>query len=119
MKTQRQAIEAYLTLTAMGKSVKGVTAYKLYKLKDKLKSVVEFQSEEEVKIVEKYDGTILEGGKIKLPDGSDREAYEKDMNELHDIECEIEPIEICVKEVPEITIPQIEALEGFIKFIEG
>ena len=119
MKTQKQAIEAYLTLAHIGKGVKGQTAFTLYKLKNELKKIIESQSEEEMKVIEKYGGSVGEGGAIKLPDDADKEAYEKDMEELHNLECDVQPVDVKISNTPEITVPQIEALDGFINFIEG
>lgn len=118
MKTQKQAFEAYVALIQLGKGVKGLTAYALYKLKNELKKIVDFQSEEEMKLIEKYGGTVTETNMIQLPDDADKKAFNKEMDELHSLECDVQPIEIKIAEVPEITLAQIETLDGFIKFIE-
>lgn len=115
--TQGKAIQAYFTLFAL-KGVKGSTAFTVYKLKNELKKIVDFQSEEEKKIIEKHGGTISESGKVTLPEKADAKTYEQEMNELHNIECDLEPVEIAIDNLPEITVPQIEALDGIIKFVE-
>lgn len=118
MKTQKQAFEAYVALIQLGKGVKGLTAYALYKLKNELKKIVDFQSEEEMKLIEKHGGTVTETNMIQLPDDADKKAFNKEMEELHNLGCDVQPIEVKVSELPDITLLQVETLDGFIKFIE-
>ena len=71
--TQHRAVVAYSTIIRMGQKVAGKAAFSLFRLKQSLKQIVEFQSEEEMKLVEKYGATVTEDGRI-LP-GDDAKKF--------------------------------------------
>lgn len=115
--TQNRAVVAYTTIMNMGQKVSGKPAFALFKLKQTLKGIVEFQSEEEMKLVEKYGATVTEDGRI-LP-GDDAEKFAelvKEKEELGNMECDVVPVEIDLDSIPEITMNEIEALDGFVIF---
>lgn len=112
--TQKQAITAYGTIIKIGGKVSGKNAFALFRLKQQLKEVVEFQAEEEMKLVEKYNGQITENGQIII-DHESRPKFIKEREELGSMECDIQPVEI--GEI-DITLDEIEALNGFVKFAE-
>ena len=115
--TQQRAVVAYGTLAGMGQKVSGKTAFSLFKLKQTLRGIVDFQSEEEMKLVKKYGATVTDDGRI-LP-GDDPEKFKKllkEKAELNEMECEIDPAEIRLDDIPEITMNEIEALDGFVIF---
>ena len=115
--TQRKVIEAYGTLNQMGRKVSGQTAFALFRFKQQqLKPVVEFQGEEEVKLVDKFGGKITEEGRIIFDDDQKRAEFLKEQRKLGEMECEVETIEIRTDEVPEITMQEIETLDGLIIF---
>ena len=111
---QRNAVLAYKMLATMGTRVSGETAFALYGLKKKLKEIVDFQSEEEVKIVQKYGGEIAENGLVVIKEN--RKEFMEEWEKLGDLECEIEKISIPISQVPDIKLDEIEALDGFINF---
>ena len=115
--TQQKAIIAYTAIMNMGQKVTGKTAFALFRLKQTLRGIVDFQSEEEMKIVEKYGAKVTEDGRI-LP-GEDAEAFKKllkEKQELGEMECDVVPWEIELDSIPEITMSEIEAIDGFVIF---
>ena len=114
--THRKAVTAYVTLKGMGMKAAGMTAFSLFKLKKELETVVQFQSEQEMKLVEKYKGEVMETGAIRIADPEQRKAFEKEYRELGNVECEIDGIEVSIDQIPEITMQEIEALDGLVKF---
>lgn len=117
MKTNhRKALGAYATIQRMAQKVSGRTAFTMFKLKQELAGIVQFQSEEEIKLVEKYGGSIDEKGSITIPDDEKRKEFLKEYKELGDVECDVNEVEIQIDSLPEITMQEIEALDGFVKF---
>ena len=92
--TQHRAVVAYSTIIRMGQKVTGKAAFSLFRLKQTLRGIVEFQSEEEMKLVEKYGATVTEDGRI-LP-GDDVHEHEED----HDHEEEEHDGQQCHKGFP-------------------
>lgn len=118
--TQRQAVMAFVTLNQMSaKSMNSFTAYKLFKLKKALKDTVDFQAEQEIKLANELGGEITEDGRLNLPEGKTQEYRDKH-KELEDMECEIdrEKTEIHMKELPNISMADMEILEPFIEWKE-
>ena len=115
--TQKQAIIAYGTIMRMGQKVAGKAAFSLFRLKQTLRGIVEFQSEEEMKLVEKYGAKVTDDGRILPGDDADKFAeLLKEKAELGEMECDVVPVEIDLESVPEITMNEIEALDGFVIF---
>lgn len=120
--TQKKAIAAFATLTVMGqKPMDSLTAYKLFKLKKALTDVVEFRTQQEMKLVEKHGGTVTETGQVRIEDENARKEYAKDYRELEQLECEVnvERVEMSLQNFPQMTIQEIESLEPFINFEGG
>lgn len=119
--TQGKAVNAYAALALMSrKQLNSFTAYKLFKLKKKLVSIVEFQSEQEQKLVAELGGTITENGAIQIEDQSKRMEYLEKHKELENLPCEVDggKIALYMKEVPDISMADMEALEEFIDWKE-
>ena len=117
--THGKALKAYLTLQAMGsKQIPSSTAYKLFKLKKALLDVVEFQTEEEKKLVDECGGTITENGTIIIEDAEKRKEYAAKYKELEQMECDVEynQIKLSSAEIKEMSINEMEALEDFVNF---
>ena len=114
--TQKRAVEAYAVLNQMGRKVTGKTAFTLFRLKRKMKEIVEFQGEEEIKLVEKHGGRLTEDGRIIFDDAEMKTAFQIEQRKLGEMECEIEPVMLKDDEIPQITMAEIEALDGFVIF---
>lgn len=114
----RQALNAYVTITRMGKKATGKNAFALFRMKQKLKELIEFQAEEEQKLVEAHGGTIAEDGTITIKDEDQRIAFSADKAKLYElpVDPEIEPVTVELDGIPEITMDEIEALDGFVTF---
>lgn len=118
VQTQRQALSAYAALLKMGKKATGKAAFSLFRMKQRLKDIVEFQAEEEQKLVEKHGGKVSEEGLILIADEGQRAAFMEEKRALYDmvIDPAIEPVTVEIDGLPEINMEEIEALDGFIEF---
>ena len=118
--TQEKAVNAFGTLNRMSqKSMNSFTAYKLFKLKKALQDPVDFQVEQEKKMVAELGGTVTETGQVVL-DAENMRKFNEQRKELNAMECEIdrEKTEIYLAEIKDITMAEIEALEDFIVWKE-
>lgn len=115
---QKQVLKAYIVLISMGTKATGKTALSLFRLKNRLKELVDFQAEEEVKLAKKHGGEILDNGTIKFDDDEQKRQFldEKAALGEMDIDPEIEPARVQIDAVPEITLSDIESLDGFVIF---
>ena len=122
--TQGKAVNAYTALARMSqKPMNSFAAFKLFKLKKTLAPIVEFQSEQEQKLVEEIGATITEFGAIvwdKKKEAQQRKEYADRHKELEDMPCDVETkkITMFMKEIPEITIADMDALTEFIEWKE-
>jgi hypothetical protein len=117
--TQGKATFAYITLTNMGvRMLPAKTAYKLYMVKKALESTYEFGSEQETKYVKELGLEIGETGNIKFKDSESRKQFAEKRMELYGIEVELnfDIPTVDLNEMKEVTIAEIETLEGFINF---
>ena len=115
--TQLQAVKAYSIFKNLGTKLSGKSAFEFFKLKLELEKVAVFQSEEEQKLIEKYGGVFQSDGKtIVIEDPEKREAFLAERKELENLDSGIEPIDIDISSVPNITLDEIEALYGFVNF---
>lgn len=115
---QHQALKAYTTIIALGKRATGQTAFALYKLKQQLKQLVDYQAEAETNLVEKYGGKIADNGIVVIEDEENRRKFvaEKVQLDNMDIAKEVAPVTIIPEQIPDINIDEIEALNGFVNF---
>lgn len=116
--TQQQALTAYAILMGMGKKATGEAAFSLFRMKQQLRDIVEFQSEEEAKLVDKLGGKITESGQIIFAGDEEKRAFIEGKKKLGSMEIDpaIEPVRIAPDKIPEINMDEIEALQGFIIF---
>lgn len=118
---QGTVVNAYAVLMGMSrKPLNSFTAYKLFRLKKKLAPIVEFQREQELKIVEEVGGSISEAGEVQFEDTESRKKFVEQQRELGELECEVEAEKITMmpKELPELSVSDMEALEEFIDWKE-
>lgn len=119
--TQGKAVAAYATLNQMArKPMNSFTAYKLFKLKKALGMIVEFQSEQEVKLIKELGGQVAESGAILIDDKEKRIEYARKHKELEELVCDVnvEKMVMHMKELPEITMADMDTLEEFIEWKE-
>lgn len=123
--TQGKAVNALIAINRIsGQKMPSFAAYKLFRLRKKLKDVAEFQGEQEEKLVEELGGKINDLGRITWNDPNEKATkdaeYAKRHKELEDMECEIdtEKIMMTFKEISEITPQDLEALDEFIEWKE-
>lgn len=119
--TQGKAVAAYSTIARIGqKPMPSFAAYKLFRLKKALAPVVEFQSEQEVKKVEELGGKISESGLIQIEGKGKRSAYNEWHKELENLPCDVmtERISMVMKELPEMSVADMDSLDEFIEWKE-
>ena len=119
MKTTLETINtAYIALNRIRNKIRGKDALALFHLKRQLQEKVDFTAEEEQKLVEEFDGAITQTGMVIIADPEKREAFGKAHAELFKMECEIEPdvAVINLERNPDITMEDIEQLDGFAAF---
>ena len=120
-----KGIDAFLSKRFVNFSV----VRELVALKKKVKEEVEFYISEEKKIIEAYatrdekgNPIILEGGRIQLKSAEDKEAFDKEILSLRNVEVDIKPVVINLsdfksnEEFP--TANEIIEVEGFISIAE-
>ena len=87
--------------------------YKINKLMDRLESELKFYNKQRTQIFEKYNIQV-EDGNLRLNE-DDVEAFEKELNELLDLEVEdIKPIDLPADDNIRLSYNDIKALEGII-----
>lgn len=116
--TMNEAFNAYLTLSRIRSKVKGMDALHLFHLKNMLQESVDFQNEEEGKLIEEAGGVITDNGTIIIADPEKKKAYMKARKELAEMQTEVqtEPVKVNLERNPDITMEEIELLQGFVEF---
>ena len=121
---QRKVVDALIAINRLSKQpMPSFTAYKLFRLKKKLKDVSDFQSEQEDKIIAELGGKVNERGVVTF-DGDDKESkcaeFIKRQEELGNMECDMDDdrILIVLKEIHEISLSDMEVLDPFIEWKE-
>ena len=119
--TQGKAVAAFSALNKMARRPMGsFAAYKLFRLKKALRDIVDFQAEQESKLLDELGGTYTEDGNGKFETTEKAEEFIERHKELENMECEIETerIVMYMKEIPEISLAEMEILETFIDWKE-
>lgn len=119
--TQGKVIAAFGALLSVSQQkIPSFAAFKLFRLKKALAEIVDFQAEQEQKIVEELGGSIDKMGRFHLPNDEKTNEYIEKHKELDALECEVntERITMFMKEVPEISVSEMEALDEFIEWKE-
>ena len=114
--TQGDAVRAYGAITRMGSKATGAAAFTLFRLKKGLQEIFEFQNEQEKELVQKFGGQLIENGLVVIADKEKREQFQAEVEKLHGMECDIQPVTIPAAAIPEISLAEIEALDGFVIF---
>lgn len=113
---QFKIIEAFKTteLLADNKNLSSSDQWEIYKLRKILRPHIEFQDERLEAIRNKYKEFADENGTIY---GDDYERYNKEIEELYNLEVELDFEKPIIPMVDGITFKIIEPLEDFIEFI--
>lgn len=118
---QGKVIPAMATINSLGQtSMKSATAYKLFRLKKAMETIIEFQVDQEQKIIDELGGEITQNGMVHFANQENGVKFAERRDELANMECDldIEKQDIFMSEIPEISIAGIESLEEFINWIE-
>ena len=96
-------------------------AYQVYSLTKQINEKADFFINEEKKIIQKFNATILNNGQIKFEKVEDRDAFLKEHGDLFNINCEdINPVELSFNDLNNTSLSpaEIKDLEGVIIFID-
>ena len=118
--TMGKIYAAFLGINQIRNQVRGMDALHLFHLKNMLKESVDYMAEEDVRMVADAGGVITETGMVIIADKEKQKEYVKARKELDDMETEIQtdPVVILISRCPDVTVEQIERLEGFVIFKE-
>ena len=121
--THQTALIAYRALSMIGNVRRDpATQLKLYRLKKMLAPAIEFLQEEQDKLIDELNGTVLENGLIIFPNEEhDRPIYNAENQKLMDLEFEVDlenKIVIHAAELKEISIQEMEMLDAFVEFTD-
>lgn len=125
--TQKKAVNAYNALTEIGKQPFPIRdALNLLVLRKKLETAMEFQLQEEQKLIDEYQPTV-DGGKITMPYDEKDEAVQArakeffrklaDLNQM-EIEIDADPAPVGIPDGVIIKPETLAALDGFIEWGE-
>ena len=120
--TQGQVMDAINVLNTVCKQTMPLKlANKLFKLRQALAPAMQFQMEEEAKLMEKYPPSRQEGNQLFFDDKAVGGAFNKGLAELADIESDIEfkPVEIPEGVDIGIRPDDLGMLQGFVEIVEG
>lgn len=117
---QNDCIKAYMAINNVCKTkFPGQIAFQVFKLKKVLGEIFDFQKEQEQEIFAEYEATFTEDGSINLKDETRAEEFVKRIEEMALIEHEeIQPIAIPAACFEEISVEELEKLDGIIEFVE-
>ena len=116
--TQGKILTAMEALGRIRQRVKGHDALNLFHLKNVLQEHIDFQSEEERKLVDEYGGKITETGVILIADDEKRRAFQEEYKKLLAMEVEVNTgvVVLSLDRNPDITLEDIDQLNDFIIF---
>lgn len=115
---QKNIINGYKKINELNNiKLPAAISLKLYRFKNKLKEYYDWQSEEEKKIFEEY-GAKFEDGKITLEEENKIQEFAERLNSMGSIEVDIDKMEIPVEVFGEISVEDLEILDGIFEFIE-
>ena len=120
--TQGQVMDAINVLNRVCKQTMPLKlANRLFKLRQALAPAMQFQMEEEAKLMEKYPPSRQEGNQLFFDDKEVGKAFNKGLAELADIESDIEFKPVGIPEGVDIGIrpDDLGMLQGFVEIIEG
>lgn len=116
--TQGKILTAMEALGRIRQRVKGHDALNLFHLKNVLQEHIDFQSEEERKLVDEYGGKITETGVILIADDEKRRGFQEEYKKLLSMEVEVNTgvVVLSLDRNPDITLEDIDQLNDFIIF---
>lgn len=95
-------------------------AWEIHKISNELADKLRFVGEEEQKIIEKFNGSILPDGKIQFSNNEDSHNAFLELNTLHEeeLDCDFEPIEISFDDLSDYAIEpnMLAGFDGVISF---
>lgn len=119
--TQKEAVAAYKVLEKIkDQPMSWKMAYWMTKLRQKLKVQMDFQTECEKKLVEKYGVTPTADGRVKLKSPEEARSFDAEWTEIGEIQLtdlKIKPIVLTEMDALRLSPEDVENLDGFVEFI--
>lgn len=96
------------------------SAYNIHKMMKQTQKAWDFQVEQEQKLFEKYQPKSEKNGSLEFATKEDEKEFTEYLKELSNMESDVEimPISIRLAENVKISPSDIEALGGFVEFVE-
>lgn len=119
---QGKIIDAYKALNKLASCQLPIkTAYQLHKLRAALKSVWDFQCEEEGKLIERLRPAVDADGNLTFAAMEDKKEFLRVQHELseHEQEIDFQPVTVGLLDGITLSVHDIDALDGFVTFEEG
>lgn len=119
---QKKIVGAYKALASLSRQKMPLReARKIFNLRAKLQPSIDFQAEEERKLLEEMGLTLEFGGLVHFKDEKQQAAYFQRVAEIGEMEeeTEAEPITLPALDHIQISAEELEALDGFVEFAEG
>lgn len=119
---QEKIIDAYKVLNKLSACPLPIkTAYALHKLRVALKSVWDFQCEEEEKLIERLRPAVDADGNLTFATMEVKKEFLRIQHELSEQEQKIDfqPVTVGLLDGITLSVHDIDALDGFVKFEEG
>lgn len=116
-----KAVKAYKAILRLsGQALTLRDAYALHGLKKALAGAWEFQLEQERAIIDRLGAEITADGNLEFRAVDEAEEYRAKMRELADMEAQddVSPVKIKLQDGIRISVHDMEALEGLVKFEE-
>ena len=119
---QGSIISAYKSLKKLAaQELPIVYACRIHRLMVSLRPAYDFQVEEEEKLLRKMNPSVLGDGNLQFSTVEDAQEFKARMKEITDMEVddiEVKPITIPIMTNANLTANDIDALDGFVEFVE-
>lgn len=116
---QGTVIKAYKALLNISEqSLPLNLSYKVFKLKRMLQPCWDFQLEKEKEIFTNYTPESIDGSNFKFDTPEKTKAFKESFDELANMDTDVEfqPIKIQISDKFNVSVNEIEALDGFVIF---
>lgn len=119
--TNKQITGAYIALSRMGNMQFPLpVTYRLFLLRQKLKTQFDFCAEQEQAIISRHNGVPTNDGDYQFADKETTMATYTEMQELHDmdVDVELDPVEVDINQAMagNMSMNDIQALDGIVIF---
>ena len=119
---QNQVIRAYNAMKKLANQELPIKiSCKIHRLMVSIRPAWDFQLNEEDKILRRLNPTTLENGALQFNSPEDAKEFRDKLDEIGNMDTEdmdLHPIQLPIPEGALISANDLEALEGFVEFVE-